>query len=266
MKKGVYICLSVLVVFVLGIYLPKWILRDIPEVSKQDVSYAKNIARQILDNPIEKIFIVEMVITKSSDGVFMTESYLWGGIPYATVEVFYDKGANVTWRRFFNDYEKKQTVRFSDTPIELKPESVKKNDGTITREDFITSYLESESDFAWKTVVNGQNICVYENLGNEEDLFPLSLWVRCSEFVVQENKLVEESGMSGPALIDYPNILSFYDYRKMSHITPRDGNLYVNDIRNIFPVKVQEKIFQYHKTSTIHEKLIQFATQRLLSE
>jgi len=255
-------------VFICGIFIPKIFLQDLSMLSVKDISYAKNVARQILDNPIEKILIIETVVTEMKDGVFTTESYIWGGIPYATTEVYYQKGAKVTWRRFFNDYEKTNTIRFSDSPIDLQvdEELLVESGDTLYRDDAINLYLESQKDFAWTTESGSKNICVFENLGNKDSLFPLSLWVRCGEFSIKENTLTELSGISVPVLIDYPNILSFYDPQKMSHTKPRDGNLYDKDIKNIFPKEVQKKILNHHVSDSLQELLFSTASKKLLAE
>jgi len=112
----------------------------------------------------------------------------------------------------------------------------------------VQDYLLSQKDFSWKTEDESHNFCVFENLDSKNELFPFYLWVRCGEFIVQDNKLKELSGMSGPVKIDYPNQLSFYDLEKFSHITPRDGSLYSEDIKNIFSVDLQRRINNFDST------------------
>ena len=69
---------------------------------------------------------------------------------------------------------------------------------------------------------------------------------RLAEFVIQNEKLKELSGKSAPAKINYPNQLSFYDISKMSYEVPRGGSLYSEDIKTIFPLNVQEVIFNFN--------------------
>jgi hypothetical protein len=100
--------------------------------------------------------------------------------------------------------------------------------------------------FSWKTTTDSRNFCVIENLNPTEDgLFPLYVWVRCGEFVLQNGKLKGLSGKSVPAKINYQNHLSFYDINKMSHEVPRSGSLYSKDIKAIFPLNVQKVIFGF---------------------
>ena len=111
----------------------------------------------------------------------------------------------------------------------------------------IAKYLASQKYFAWTTEENTKNVCVFENLGNTEDLFPLSLWVLCQEYKIVDGKIQTFSGVSGPVLIDYPNELSFFDIGKFSYQVPRDGTFYSQDIKDIFPKKIQDKILNYQQ-------------------
>jgi len=113
-------------------------------------------------------------------------------------------------------------------------------------EKSITDYLLTQKYFSWKTTTGSHNFCVIENLNpTEVDLFPLCVWVRCGEFILQNGKLKELSGKSMPAKINYPNQLSFYDLSKFSYEVPGDGSLYSKDIRTIFPLNVQKMIFGF---------------------
>jgi len=110
----------------------------------------------------------------------------------------------------------------------------------------ITDYLLTQKYFSWKTTTDSRNFCVIENLNPEDTLFPLYIWVRCGEFILQDGKLKELSGTSVPAKIDYPNDLSFYDLSKFSYEVPGDGSLYLKDIKTIFPLNVQNKIADFN--------------------
>jgi len=113
-------------------------------------------------------------------------------------------------------------------------------------EKSITDYLLTQEYFSWKTTIGSRNFCVIENLNpTEGDLFPLCVWVRCGEFILQNGKLKELSGKSVPAKIDYPNELSFYDLSRFSYEVPGDGSQYSKDIKIIFPLNVQKMIFGF---------------------
>ena len=116
-------------------------------------------------------------------------------------------------------------------------------------EKAITDYLLTQKYFSWKITTDSHNFCVIENLNPEDTLFPLYVWVRCGEFILQDGELKELSGKSVPAKINYPNYLSFYDISKMSHEVPGDGSLYLKDIKTIFPLNVQDRIVDFNITN-----------------
>jgi len=123
-------------------------------------------------------------------------------------------------------------------------------------EKFITDYLLTQKSFSWKTITDSRNFCVIENLNPEKDLlFPLYVWVRCGEFILQNGELQELSGSSGPAKIDYPNQLSYRDISAMSHEAPRDGSLYSKDIKTIFPLDVQQEIIFGFNIANLDKKI-----------
>ncbi|MBU4601093.1 hypothetical protein L6307_03615 [Candidatus Parcubacteria bacterium] len=123
-------------------------------------------------------------------------------------------------------------------------------------EKFITDYLLTQKYFSWKTTADSRNFCVIGNLNPTEDgLFPLYVWVRCGEFIMQNGELKELSGKSVPAKINYPNELSYRDINKMSHESPRDGSLYPKDIKTIFPLNVQEVILFGFNIANLNKKI-----------
>ncbi|MCK9352222.1 MAG: hypothetical protein WCT49_05745 [Candidatus Paceibacterota bacterium] len=112
-------------------------------------------------------------------------------------------------------------------------------------EKAITNYLVTQKRFSWRNRDDSFALCVIENLDQENELFPFSLWVYCGEYVVEDGQLKNVSGSSGPAKIHYPNELSFYDLRKFSYEAPGDGSQYSEDVRKIFPENVRQKIFNF---------------------
>ncbi|HPN67254.1 MAG TPA: hypothetical protein PLZ62_01210 [bacterium] len=125
----------------------------------------------------------------------------------------------------------------------------------------VREYLQSQEDFCWQTVEGSKKICLFEKLDSDE-LFPHYLWVRCGEFVKNGEEVEEKSGSSLPAEISYPNELSFFDIHQFAHRIPRDGSLYSEDIKNIFPVELQDKVLQYDAT-VINEKILATAKSEL---
>lgn len=126
------------------------------------------------------------------------------------------------------------------------------------KEKAVTDYLLTQNYFSWKTVENSRNFCAIENLNYRNESFPLYVWVLCEEFVMENGELKVASGSSGPAKINYPNQLSYYDLSKFSYEAPGDGSLYAKDIKNIFPLHVQLRIFG-HNAESLSQKLEKIA-------
>ena len=110
------------------------------------------------------------------------------------------------------------------------------------RDKAIEEYLLSQRRFSWEDEPFTKRVCLFENIWNKDDIFPLSLRVICSWYRNGE----ETSWISIPVLLDYPNELSYYDINKFTNSIPFDWNWYSPSIKNIFPKEVQEKIFNWN--------------------
>jgi len=119
------------------------------------------------------------------------------------------------------------------------------NFGNDQIEKAISNYLLTEKHFSWKNRDDSHNFCTIENFKADKELFPLYIWAYCGEYVIEDGKLKTVSGLSGPAKIDYPNELSYYDLSKFSYEAPGDGSNYSKDVKTIFPEDVQQKIFDH---------------------
>lgn len=119
------------------------------------------------------------------------------------------------------------------------------NFGNDQIEKAIARYLLTEKHFSWKNRDDSHSFCTIENLKPDKELFPLYVWAYCGEYIIEDNKLKTVSGSSGPAKIDYPNELSYYDLSKFFYEAPGDGSNYSKDIKTIFPEDVQQKIFDH---------------------
>jgi len=139
--------------------------------------------------------------------------------------------------------------RFAECPSENNETS--SNFGNNQIEKAIINYLLTQKRFGWKTTNNSHNFCVIENLKPEKELFSLYVWVYCGEYIIQDSKLKTLSGSSGPAKINYPNELSFYDLSKFSYEVPGDGSHYAEDVGKIFPEDVQQGIFNFDRKNII---------------
>jgi hypothetical protein len=148
-------------------------------------------------------------------------------------------------QRFFILQAEKNVLRIDESMFTL---------GNNQLDKAIKDYFLSQENFSWKTVDDSRNFCIFENLNSENGLFPFYLWLRCGEFIMEGEEVKGKSGMSGPVKINYPNKLSFYDLQKFSHVFPRDGSLYSEDIKNIFPSNLQERIKNFDRT-IINERI-----------
>lgn len=146
--------------------------------------------------------------------------------------------------------EGQESILINETSVD----NLIKSSELSARDQAIEKYLASQKQFAWQTEENSQHLCVFDNLGNEDDLFPLSLWVYCQEYIIEDGELIELSGVSGPVLVDYPNILSYYSLDKFSYQVPRDGSLYGQDIKIIFPLEIQNKILNFQGRAKLFQK------------
>ena len=131
-----------------------------------------------------------------------------------------------------------------DRSVEAGPEETV-GFGNDLLEGTIVEYLLTQPDFSWQTAEDGRRFCVVENLGRQDDLFSISVWAYCGEFALRGSRIERLSGFSGPALISYPNELSFYDVSRFSHQIPRDGALNAEDIRRIFPDYVRRRLADF---------------------
>jgi hypothetical protein len=157
---------------------------------------------------------------------------------------------------FFYFYKTQKTyLDTSKLDDNFEAKNIQVNNYEEQRDKAITEYLLSQKSLAWKTKPESTNFCVFEVLDKEQQLFPISLWVRCGEFEFQNNKTSELSGISAPILIDYPNELSYFNPQLFSHKLPRDGSLYLQDVKTIFPEYLQQTILKYDVT-TINKQLI----------
>ena len=262
MKTLLKIIITLIVLICIGVVWSIFLIQDAKGVPMEKNNYAKNVTKQILNNPLERLLVFKTVVTGMEGDVITTESYVLGLIDYATVDVIYDKGAVVTWRKWFGDYEKVDTINFRterpDEEILNAREAV-----TFSRNDAVIDYIKTQNDFVWLTEDDGQKFCVYENLNPENVLFPMYLWVRCSEYVVRDGELEEASGSYIPAKIDYPNELSYYDITKFSHTIPGSGSDYGKDIQKIFPKNVQVNLSN-HNIELLNSQLEELAKEELL--
>lgn len=121
----------------------------------------------------------------------------------------------------------------------------------------IKSYLLSQKYFSPKTRENSHSFCDIRNLGDEKKWetylgFPTYEWVHCSEYVLNNNEIVEISGISVPVKIGYPEYgVSNFDLNLFTYEVPRDGSYYTEDIERIFPKEIQSNILKIQKNNKL---------------
>lgn len=117
--------------------------------------------------------------------------------------------------------------------------------GNVQMEKAIARYISTQERFILKTKEGSHRFCGIKNLDSERELFPLYIWAYCGEYVLENGSLKTLSGSSGPVKVDYPNELSFYDPSRFTYEAPGDGSRYAEDVRNMFPKELHERIFNF---------------------
>lgn len=109
----------------------------------------------------------------------------------------------------------------------------------------IEEYLLSQSDFTWQTKKDSHNFCSFIPL-NSVNKIPLYIWVRCSEFKLENNELVEESGISVPVKLikDEKN--------NYSHWIPEDGSGYWKSLKKEFSAEALENIEKFKESNVVN--------------
>lgn len=95
------IIIGIAVALIAALILPMFLLNDASNLSAEDIACAKRDTYMTLENPFERLLILETVVDKKEDNTLFTSSYTIAGIKYATVELICDQNATVTWRRWF---------------------------------------------------------------------------------------------------------------------------------------------------------------------
>jgi len=187
------------------------------------------------------------------DGREMTllQTISGSGIRYAANDesiIFWSKGESA----FITE---NNAETYSNCTERMQTLGNKQLDGTVR------NFLLSREELSWKTEAESSNFCIFQNLAPERELFPFYLWVRCGEYKMEDGHLKELSGISVPVKIDYPNELSYYDLNKFSLSIPRDGSLYDEDVKTIFPQEIWDRL--HFESGPLNEKIKQEALKHL---
>lgn len=167
------------------------------------------------------------------------------------------------WQFFDFVFYEEEKLDFPSEEERMKEvqEEVSLHNFNPTLTESLEDFLLSLPELVWQTQENSSHLCIFQNLEVGNNLFPLSLWVYCQEYLILEDGKIEKlSGASLPVLVDYPNELSFYDLEKMTYEIPKDGADYGPSIKEIFSENVWERIFSHNQEI---EKLVNEFNKRV---
>jgi membrane-bound inhibitor of C-type lysozyme len=186
--------------------------------------------------------LVELTL---NDGalLLLPQTLSGSGIRYASPNekiIFWSKGENA----FVTENEKETYSDCTERIWSLENEQ---------QDLAVRDFLLSREELSWKTGTESKNFCIFQNLAPEKALFPVYLWVRCSEYKMVDGELKEMSGTSVPVKIDYPNELSYYDRNKFSLSIPGDGSAYDKDVKKIFPEEIWDRL--HFESRPLNEKI-----------
>ncbi|ADU29121.1 hypothetical protein [Evansella cellulosilytica] len=83
----------------------------------------------------------------------------------------------------------------------------------------------------------------YEILETENDVEEIYLWALIQEYYQKGEVIEEGSGMSVPIVLSVRK--ESQSTKIVSHSLPRDGSYFTDDIKEMFPRHIQNKIFEY---------------------
>lgn len=147
------------------------------------------------------------------------------------------------------------TYQLQKDDAQLAQIKAEKYQSTSHWEPLVEEYLLSQKDFVWRTEENSKTACVFEKLEENEDLFPMALWVYCQEYKIDNGNIKELSGSSIPVLLNYPKHISNLHISHFTHETPGDGSLYSQGIKKIFSKKAQKEIFSHSLENGLKNKM-----------
>lgn len=109
LKKKVYrkffakllFIIALFVVF--GIAVPKLYIQDNKNITLTDIACAKRETYFLVDNPVERIFVIEIAAAKKEQQEIYTNVYTLFGLKYAEVVSSCkssDDGSSIIWRRW----------------------------------------------------------------------------------------------------------------------------------------------------------------------
>jgi len=117
-------------------------------------------------------------------------------------------------------------------------------DHTVLRPT-LKKYIKSDmKSFAGITHDDGDIFIAYDVLGEyiQKNKTISYLWVHCQEYYKDDGKLKEGAGVSFPMALHYR--INGDTCIITDHETPRDGEIWPEDVRRIFPNEITSRIFE----------------------
>lgn len=112
-------------------------------------------------------------------------------------------------------------------------------------EQVVEKYLSEE---VMNANFGGEIFVAYEILGSDKNEGKIYLWALIEEYYKSGENIEKGSGMSVPIVL---NVTGYNNnsLEILSHFIPRDGSYNSEDIKEMFPKKIQDKIFGYESTN-----------------
>jgi hypothetical protein len=89
----------------------------------------------------------------------------------------------------------------------------------------------------------GEIFSAYEILGSDENKGELYLWALIQEYYKEGTGVEQGTGMSVPMVLKIDQ--SKDSFKVISHTLPRDGSLYAEEIKNLFPYLAGRKALDH---------------------
>jgi len=119
--------------------------------------------------------------------------------------------------------------------------------GSVSLANAITTYLDEN---LLLPNFGGKVFTAHEILGAKAE--EIYVWAYAQEFYKQNNALEKGTGLSCPAVLTIDS-QDGKEVKIVDHKLPRDGSFYSQDIKTMFPKKVQDAIFNINQGQTIPE-------------
>lgn len=121
---------------------------------------------------------------------------------------------------------------------------------SISKEDNKTIELYINENLI-KPNSGGKILSAHEVLGSDKEAGEIYVWTIVQEFINKGDGFEKTSGLSQPLVLKVEETDG--SLKIFNHKAPRDGNDYPNDIKNLFPKEVRNKIANFNNQKLIEE-------------